>query len=224
MGRLEDHLFDEILTLVRVNTSSGKLINIDALDGAGNSTQTELLADYLLNHRRIPTVLTREPTDEEYGKAIRRILRKERTLSPIPFQQLFCADRGDHLDQLILPALARGDWVVTARYALSTLAFGIANDIPAWLLLGMNVYYPWPDLNIVLMVPVEECLRRIEERNRRVSDQRELFETRTTLERTLATYQKLAEKLPKVVFVDGTGSEEAVFARVRNLVRKRLMP
>uniref|UniRef100_A0A831YZS1 Thymidylate kinase n=1 Tax=candidate division WWE3 bacterium TaxID=2053526 RepID=A0A831YZS1_UNCKA len=219
MGRLGDHLFDELLTLVRVNPSPGKLINIDALDGAGNSTQTELLADYLRNQRGISTILTREPTDGEYGKAIRRILRKERTLSPIPFQQLFCVDRGDHLDQLILPALERGDWVVTSRYALSTLAFGIANDIPAWLLLGMNVYYPWPDLNIVLMVPVEECLRRMKDR-----PLKELFEKKETLERTLAAYQKLSEKLPKVVFVDGTGSEEAVFARVRNLVRKRLMP
>lgn len=224
MVKLEDHLFDVIRTLVKVNAASGKLINIDALDGAGQSTQTELLADYLRNQRGISLVLTREPTDEEYGRAIRRVLRKERILSPIPFQQLFCVDRGDHLDQLILPALDRGDWVVTARYALSTLAFGIANDIPAWLLLGMNVYYPWPNLNIVLMVSVEECLQRINARNRWVTDQRELFETRATLERTLAAYQKLAEKLPNAVLVDGMGTEEEVSTRIRRIVEERLLP
>ena len=219
MMKLEDHLFDEIRTLVQVNALPGKLINIDALDGAGNSTQAGLLAEYLRSQKGIPTVLTREPTDEEYGKAIRRVLRKERTLSPLPFQQLFCVDRGDHLDQLILPALARGDWVVTARYALSTLAFGLAHDIFPWLLLGMNVYYPWPNLNIVLMVPVEECLRRMKDRPRK-----ELHEVKETLERTLAAYQQLAEKLPNVILVDGTGSQEMVFARVRGLVKEELMP
>ena len=224
MGRLEDHLFDEIRTLVQVNALPGKLINIDALDGAGNSTQAELLAEYLRSQKGIPTVLTREPTDEEYGKAIRRVLRKERTLSPLPFQQLFCVDRGDHLDQLILPALARGDWVVTARYALSTLAFGLAHDIFPWLLLGMNVYYPWPNLNIVLILPVEECLRRIDARNRRRSDQRELFETQAVLMRTLVAYQQLAKKLPNIVFVDGAGTEEEVAVRVRNVVEKKLLP
>ena len=219
MMKLEDHLFDEIRTLVQANALPGKLINIDALDGAGNSTQAELLAEYLRSQKGIPTVLTREPTDEEYGQAIRRVLRKERILSPLPFQQLFCVDRGDHLDQLILPALGRGDWVVTARYALSTLAFGLANDLPAWLLLGMNVYYPWPNLNIVLMVSVEECLNRMKDR-----PHKELFEKKEMLERTLAAYQKLAEKLPHVVFVDGSGSPELVFGRVRNLVKEELMP
>ena len=108
MRKLEDRLFDEILTLIKVNQGSGKLINIDALDGAGNSTQAKLLADYLWSPRGIATVLTREPTDEgEYGKAIRRVLQKERTLLPLPLQQLFCVDRGDHLDRQILPALER---------------------------------------------------------------------------------------------------------------------
>ncbi|MEX2053403.1 MAG: dTMP kinase [Patescibacteria group bacterium] len=217
MAKLEDHLFDEISTLVRVNPAPGKLINIDTLDGGGNSTQSALLAKYL-ESLGIEVVLTREPTDEEYGLAIRRILQRKRTLSPIPFQQLFCVDRGDHLDQLIIPSLARGDWVVTSRYALSTLAFGLAHDISPWLLLGMNVYYPWPNLNIVLALPVEECLRRKPE------SQRELHEVKETLERTWAAYQTLAGKLPHVIFVDGTGSEEMVFGRVRNVVKEELMP
>lgn len=223
MAKLEDHLFDEILTFVRVNNLPGKFINIDTLDGGGNSTQAALLAEFL-SSRGIKAVLTKEPTDDlEYGQAVRRVLRKERTLSPLPFQQLFCVDRGDHLDQLIQPALKRGDWVVTARYALSTLAFGLAHDISPWLLLGMNVYYPWPNLNLVLILPVEECLRRIDERNRGKNDRRELHEEKGTLERTLAAYQKLAEKLPNVVLVDGMGTEEDVLARVRQLVEDRLL-
>jgi len=222
MMELEEHLFDEILTLVRVNSLPGRLINIDTLDGGGNSTQAALLAGYLKNIAKVSAVLTKEPTDEEYGRAIRRVLKKERTLSPIPFQQLFCVDRGDHLDRLIRPALSEGTWVVTARYALSTLAFGMANGIAAWELLAYNVRYPWPNLNVVLVLPIEECLRRIDRRNRGAQGQRELFEARETLERTLEAYQFLASQLPNVELVDGTGTESEVFARVRGLVLERL--
>lgn len=218
MGKIEDHIFDEVTALVRVNAALGKFINIDTLDGGGNSTQAALLVDFLRS-RGISVALTKEPTDEEYGRAIRRVLKKERTLSPIPFQQLFCVDRGDHLDQLIRPSLERGEWVVTARYALSTLAFGMAHEIPSWFLLAMNVYYPWPNLNLVLVVPPKECLRRIEEQGR----PRELHEVKGTLKRTLTAYRRLAEKLPHVALVDGMGTEEEVSTRVRALVEERLL-
>lgn len=221
---LEAHLFDEILTLVKVNPLPGKFVNIDTLDGGGNSTQAALLAGYLNNHLGIPAVLTKEPTDEEYGLAIRRVLRKERKLMPIALQMLFSVDRGDHLERLILPALANGSWVITARYALSTLAFGMADGLPAWQLLAANVSYHWPNLNLVLVVPVEECLARIDKRNRRSTDKRELFEKEETLERTLAAYRFLATQVPCVELVDGTGTEAEVFARVRKIVEERLLP
>ncbi len=217
-ARLEERLFNDILALVNVNTFPGRFINIDTLDGGGNSTQTKLLASYLQEVAGIPTVLTREPTDEEYGLAIRRVLRKKRSLMPIALQMLFAVDRADHLENLITPALAGGTWVLTARYALSQLAFGMANGLSAWQLLAANISYLWPNLNIVLMVPVEECLRRIDLRNRRSSDKRELFEVQETLERTLEAYRFLATRIPCVELVDGTGTETEVFERVRSTV------
>jgi dTMP kinase len=108
----EASLFDDILMLVKVNAFSGKFINIDTLDGGGNSTQVSLLAAYL-NTRGIPAVQTKEPTEGEYGLAIKRVLRKERNLSPIALQRLFSVDRSDHLDRLIVPTLFGGTWVVT---------------------------------------------------------------------------------------------------------------
>jgi len=216
LHRLEGQLFEEIVPLLEINSARGKLINIDTLDGAGNSTQAALLARYL-RERGLDVVLTAEPTDKEdgeYGKAIRRILQKERTLPPLPLQQLYCVDRGDHLDRLILPALNRGDWVLTARYSLSTLAYGMASGVPAWQLLAMNVGYPWPNLNIVLVVPVEECLSRIEERKKG----KELFESALFLRKTLEAYHCLAGKLPCVELVSGVGTEEEVATHVRQLV------
>ncbi len=223
-AEFERRLFDDILTFVKVNTLPGKFVNIDTLDGGGNSTQAALLVVYLKHVCGIPAVLTKEPTDEEYGLAIRRVLRKERSLMPIALQMLFSVDRGDHVEELIIPALAGGSWMVTARYALSTLAFGMANGLSAWQLLAANVSYPWPNLNIVLVLPVEECLMRIDLRNRHTSDKRELFEAKETLERTLEAYQFLATQIPCVELVDGTGTEEEVFERVRKIVSEKLLP
>ena len=220
---LEEHLFDEILTLLKVNDLPGKFISIDALDGGGNSTQSELLAGYLKGVRGIPAAATKEPTDQRIGLVIREVLRKEWSLSAIPLQELFSADRGYHLDHLVLPSLTKGSWVVTARYALTSLAWGTAQGIPSWFLLAANVYYPWPNLNIVLMLSVEECLRRIDERNQRRTDQRELFEARASMEANLKALEQMAHRLPNVVLLDGEGSVPEVFARIRQVVEERLL-
>ena len=73
-------LFGAILPYLKVNDLPGKLINIDTLDGAGNSTQAALLAGYLDRILHIQTVLTKEPTDGTYGSLIRKVLKKELTL------------------------------------------------------------------------------------------------------------------------------------------------
>src|SRR3989304_5909052 len=95
-----DHLdlFGAILPDLQVNHLPGKLINIDTLDGAGNSTQSELLAAYLNNVLKLQTMLTKEPTDGIYGQLIRKVLKKEMRLDKWALQQLFAVDRSDHLD------------------------------------------------------------------------------------------------------------------------------
>ncbi|GMR18990.1 MAG: dTMP kinase [Patescibacteria group bacterium] len=219
---LEEHFFDELLSLLQVNSQPGKLINIDTIDGGGNSTQAAFLCDYLRDTHGVPVILTREPTDDQIGFKIREVLQKQWQLPPVPFQLLFSADRGHHLDTLISPALERGDWVVTARYALSTLAFGMSHGIPAWQLLAMNISYPWPNLNLVLTVSPEECLqRKVKQQGQR---KLELHEVRETLEKTLEIYQLLAGLIPCTELVDGTGTEAEVFARVQKIVDERLLP
>ncbi len=214
--RLEDHLFEEIAPLLEINSAPGKLINIDTLDGAGNSTQADRLAQHILKERKLDVFLTAEPTDGVLGEKIHEVLRGEWSLSAVPLQQLFSADRGEHLARLIMPPLRlrEGAWVITARYALSTLAYGMASGVPAWELLAMQIHYPWPNLTIVLVVPVEECLRRIAEREKK----RELFEHRDYLEKVLEAYHYLAGKLPAVELLSGEGTEEEVAVRVNRKV------
>ncbi|NIT04461.1 dTMP kinase [Candidatus Saccharibacteria bacterium] len=216
-SKVEDQLFAQVTTLLKTNPHLGKLINIDALDGSGNSTQASRLVSYLEN-RLGKVLLTKEPTEGKIGTRIREVLQKKWELSALPLQLLFSADRGHHLDEEIIPALKDGTWVVTDRYALSTLAFGTAHGIPAWQLLAMNVYYPWPNLVVVLDVPAEECARRIA----RGRGEKELFEATKTLKRVRKAYLALSKTLPNIELVDGVGSEEEVFARVRSAVEDNL--
>jgi len=221
--QLEDYLFDLVRTLLKVNSLPGKLISFDTLDGGGNSTQVSLLTEHLRS-RGVDVLETKEPTEEHIGRRIRAILRREERLSDLPLQLLFSADRGDHLGKLILPALKNGKWVVSARYALTTVAWGSGQKVPSWVLLAANAYYPWPNLNIVLMLSIEECLRRIFARAKRATDKLELFETRAYMEANEVSLKQMAKKLPNVVLVDGMGTEEEVSARVWNLVEERLLP
>lgn len=219
-AQLEDILFVILTQKVWYeNPYPGKLINFDSIDGAGSSSQVNLLAEYLQG-RGASVFITKEPTSLEIGKKIREVLQHKWELDPLPFQQIFCGDRGDHLAREVIPALKSGKWVVTDRYALSTVAFGTANGVPTWLLIGNNVYYPWPDLNIVFVLSPEEALRRIEARG----EKKELHEVQETLEKTLAAYKMIGDYLPNIALVDATGTPEEVFARVKKIVDETLNP
>jgi len=222
MGKLEDNLFDEILNLVKVNSAPGKLISIDALDGGGNTTQAEHLSGYLKRDLGISAVATKEPTDEFAGRAIRAVLQKKEDLSHLPLQLLFGADRGHHLfngPEKVVEGLNQGVWYVTARYALTSIVWGKAHGVPLSLLLHANAYYPWPNLCLVLLTSVEESLRRLKKRG----GERELFEVEESMRRNLETFQLLAQRLPNVVLLDGEGTEQEVFARVKEIVDVSLL-
>jgi len=213
-------IFGAILPYLKVNELPGKLVNIDTLDGGGNTTQAKLVATYLQNVCHIPTILTAEPTNGVYGQLVRDNLQGRRILPPMTLQLLFTVDRGDHLyNQLLMDGLAAGKWVVTARFSLSTLAFGISQGLFAWQLLAANVSYPWPNANFVLMTPVAECLDRLKNRGTK----QELFEKKETLEKTERAYQDLSKRLPNVYLVDGTGDPPQIFERIKKIIHEKLL-
>lgn len=127
-------------------------------DGAGKTTQTALLVDWL-QARGIDVVSTRQPGGTPAGASIRRILLDPATgaLSPRAEALLFIADKAQHVDELIKPALDRDSWVVCDRYVDSTLAYQGAgrdldvDDLSAISLWGVDGLQP--DLTIVLDAP-----------------------------------------------------------------------
>lgn len=189
--------------------SGGKFIVIDGLDGAGITTQVDLLQDFLkLNGLKVFT--TKEPTDNVIGGLIRGSLTGVYKLADVSLQFLFSADRDHHLQRIIEPMLSEGVTVISDRYLWSTVAFGSINLDRKWLL-EMQKYFRKPDLTIFLKVSVKECLRRI------IKDRYdiELFEEEEKMKRVWETYLWLAKKFPREIkIVDGEGTEKEVLERV----------
>lgn len=103
---------------------SGKFIVIDGGDGAGKSTQLKMLGDYLLK-KGIETVQTKEPGGTEVGLEIRKLLVEgdKDKMDAIAEALLYYADRRIHLTKKIWPALEKGQWVLSDRFADSTKAY-----------------------------------------------------------------------------------------------------
>ncbi len=135
--------------------SRGRLISFEGLDGAGKSTQMRLLEQWLTS-QHISYIHTREPGGTPFGIEIRRILfnHPELTITPLAEAFLFQADRAQHFETVILPALEGGIHVLTDRCFDSSIAYqGVARGVGADLVLHISMLATQnhvPDLTILL--------------------------------------------------------------------------
>lgn len=191
--------------------SAGMFIVIEGLDGSGGTTQVERLAAAF--RAREPTrevVLTREPSDGLVGRWIRAELAGG-SVSDSVLPYLFAADRRDHLDRVVLPALERGAVVISDRYALSSLAYQAA-AVGLDRVRALNEGFPAPRFTFLLDLDPEACLARIEARGRA----RDRFETLHRLRIVADGYEAalVAQPDPGVVRVDAGATADEVHARI----------
>ncbi len=150
--------------------TDGLFIAFEGGDGAGKSTQIRLLAEALERAGRT-VVVTRQPGGTVLGARIRDLVLHGDHVSPRAEALLFAADKAHHVDEVVRPALARGDAVVTDRYTDSSVAYqgagrhlGAAevHDLQMWAVDGLR-----PDLTVVVDVsPAEGRARRGVEHDR----------------------------------------------------------
>lgn len=188
-------------------------IVFEGLDGSGQSTQAQLLKDYLKKEKNISAVLTKEPTSAPIGALIRQVLKKEVSISPAALQLLFCADRSEHLEKIIKPALKNGQWVVSDRYFCSTMAYGSLDLDIDWLI-KINEDFLKPDVIFLLKVRPQVCLERID-KNR---DKREFFEESEKLKKVWQTYEILSQKFSNIKIIDGEKNIEEVFEEIKSKI------
>lgn len=180
----------------------GLFIVFEGPDGSGTTKQSTMLAERL-RARGKNVLLTAEPTDSSIGKEVRAMLSRDAMPSPDAVQLLFCADRANHVATIIEPALAKGQIVITDRYALSTIAYGGAQGIRKDWLTAINDGFPKPDLTFITLPPFDVCMDRI---NRRPSQDH--FEMENFQRRVYEQYRSVED--PSAIFVDTTGEREDV--------------
>ena len=195
----------------------GWLIVFEGLDGSGLSTQSALLAEHL-REKNEKVMLTKEPTASPIGRLIRSVLQRDHEFSLFTLQLLFAADRAEHLEKEIEPALQANEIVISDRYILSSLAFGsVDNDVE--FLKQINARFRTPDLTIIIDTPPRVCLDRIV-KNR---DNIELFEEEKRLEKVREQYLALKDYFDNTVIVAGDRAKEAIAKDIQGIVARILM-
>jgi dTMP kinase len=199
------------------NPYKGKFIVFDSLDGAGNSTQVKLLADYL-NKIGKKTHITKEPTSGLIGGLIKSQLAHDWKSSPECLQLLFCADRAYHLEKEIIPLLKKGINVISDRYFFSTIAYGNLGIKDLDWLIKINEKFLLPDLTFFLKVSPKVCIERIKKDRFEVT----LFEKEKILEKVWENYEILAKRFENVFLINGEREIKEIAKEIRKIVKDRL--
>jgi dTMP kinase len=208
----------------------GIFITLEGIDGTGKSTQQRLLVQHLREqgHR---TVATREPGGTRLGERIRQILLNSDSVKVAPLAELVLmyAARAQHLEEVVRPALARGEVVVSDRFNDASLAYqGFGRGLGAAAVRSLDRAIcgrTQPDLTLVLDLPARLARARAQGRkiNRRGSRERFEIEGIKFHERVRGGYVAIARQEParvKIIPAGGTAAE--VQAEIRSLVDRFL--
>lgn len=170
-------------------------IVFEGLDGCGKSTQLRLLAKRLSECGR-SVATTYEPTGNEIGSLVRRVLRREVSATAEALALLYSADRHDHLYNSghgIYRMAEGGTIVLSDRYFYSSMAYQTV-DLD-WDFISSINQYPHPRIVIYLDASVELCMERIDTRG----EERELFEREEYLSRVKENFERAFSELPQGV-------------------------
>lgn len=185
-------------------------IVFEGIDGSGKSTQAKLLAARLAD-LGIPVLLTAEPSDGPVGQFIKSLKTR---LEPEEEARLFTEDRRDHVERVMLPALAQGRTVICDRYVHSSVAYQGARGLdPAAILSAQWHFAPQPDVIFLLEIPPDIALERIGSKR---GGGFSAFEVRESLEAVDAVYRGLSD--PLIRRIDGAWSQESIHSAIMDSV------
>ena len=204
------------------------LITFEGIDACGKSTQMELLAERL-EKEGLDFIKARQPGGTSIGQAIRKILLDPANTEMIPETEvlLYVADRLQHIQQVIEPALKGQKIVLCDRYHDTAAAYqgaGRQRDL-SWLKPIEDKFIRVPDLTLYFDITVETSQTRLEERNKTLNQENCRLEQEDVdfFDRVRLAYKSFAEKEPqRFVIVDAEGNIESIQEEVVQIVLKRL--
>jgi dTMP kinase len=187
----------------------GLFFVIEGNDGAGKTTQINLMSEYLQSKGR-EVYITREPSDSKYGRKIRELVVSDegKKLNDEEWLELFTLDRKEHLDYEIKPALEKGKIVLCDRYDYSTCAYQI-KDEDRW-----KTYisqFMRPDLTFIIIVPTKVAMERLYGRGKQIT----IFEKEKLTEERKERYMKLFSLGENIKKIDGSDDIKGVFKQIK---------
>ena len=202
----------------------GRFITFEGIDGSGKSTQLRMLAGDL-RARGFNIVATCEPGGTPLGRRLREaFLETEETVAPRAELLLFAADRAQHVELLIRPALEEGRTVISDRYADATFAYqgagrgfdeATVNEVIDLATGGLR-----PDLTLFFDISVETAIRRMGSRDDSEAVRNRMdLETAEFYERVRRSYLGIAEREPeRFHIINANGSVEEIHKIVAGIV------
>ena len=189
----------------------GRFIVIEGADGVGSSTQCRMLVDYL-NSKGRRAVLTAEPSRGKIGALARELLKSSNRANPSTLALLFAADRIEHYDNEIRPALQAGIDVVSDRYLLSSYVYQ-SLDVPLEWVKSLNAAAVPADMTLLISLPFDIAWARIQRRIKAGTANEEIFDKLESQKRIHANYMNMLDMVGGTV-IDGSGTPEEVAQRV----------
>ncbi|MBS7632051.1 dTMP kinase [Candidatus Bathyarchaeota archaeon] len=192
----------------------GQFICIEGLDGCGKTTQTKILVKKL---RKLgyDAVYTSEPSKGRIGRFIQSYcLQSRQRMSPVVEALLFAADRVEHLRNEVVPALEKGQLVVSDRYVYSSLAYQGAAGLDLKWIETLNANVLSPDLAIFLDIDPYKALRRLKPK-------KSVMENLETQQKVREVYVNYVKK-GKLTRIDGNDTIEKVSGSILGVVQSFL--
>lgn len=203
------------------DSTPGIFLTLEGDDGVGKSTQVDLLASWL-EQRGCTVLRVHEPGGTRLGEKIRTLLldREDDAMTPLAELLLFEAARAQVMDEVIEPALARGEVVVCDRFTDSTLAYqGYGRELGASLVRSTNDLAcggRYPDRTLLLVLDDNVARERVESRSADGAGDRMESAGDAFRMRLRAGFDEIAAAEPeRVRIVDANGSVEQVHERIR---------
>ncbi|CAB9542569.1 Thymidylate kinase (EC [Bathymodiolus brooksi thiotrophic gill symbiont] len=201
----------------------GKFITIDGVEGAGKSTQIDFICQYLAD-KGINVALTREPGGTEIGEKIRTLLLSNSTgeMHADTELMLMFAARNEHIQNKIIPTLNQGNWVLSDRFTDASYAYqggGRGLDIARIAQLEQWVMRNFaPDMTLLLDVPVEIGMQRVESRGEKDRIEQESLDF---FNRVRNAYIARSERYPeRIKLIDSSQTTEHTQQQINAILDK----
>jgi dTMP kinase len=208
----------------RRNPYKGKYVVIEGIDGSGKTTQAKLVSEALRVKGLTVLEISEPNTHDAIGKLVREVLSSKIKVSSVAIQYLFSANRATTHEEIIIPALERGETVLSHRCFWSAVAYGIVDrhaegDVEqagnqlliAQSILSMYHQFIIPDYTFYLDISIDTAMSRLSGMDK----PKEIYEKRETLENIKKGYEWLLEKFPsEFTVINGEQAVEKITERI----------